>query len=1638
MMTIAPIPGTPFWNWEGNYTPPQAAQLSSLDYLSSPASGDAVAIAKNYLQTNSARYGLTAADLSRATVTNAYTDTATGVRNVYFQQTFNGLPVADAHANVSMTSDGRVIAANTSFVRGLSYPPTNTTPTPTISAQSALEVFAAAAYLTTDGLSTVDNTIGGSSQQTTISDSDISAKPIIARLQYQPTPTGGVDLGWQLIVQEPKTATPHWFDVAIGASGARTSQVTRVNDWVSNATYNVYAQPIQDPLFGSQSTVTDPQNTLASPNGWHDLNFLPGSETTNTTGNNVSAQTPAPLSQTAQSNPTGSLNFPYAYDTAQEPTVQQNQDAALTNLFYWVNLAHDISYQYGFDEAAGNFQFANRTSTGVAGDGVMAFDQGTFAGVPVLNNAFFATPPDGQSGVMTMGVSTLGGTPLRSLSFDNGTIMHEYMHGISTRLTGGPANSNALNNLQSGGMGEGWGDWFELITTMKPGDTAATARPSSLWFAGQQLGGPGIRRFPYSFDMSINPLTLGDFNGDTFPQENNSEVHNAGEIWTSALWDMTWLLINKYGQSTDLYNGNGGNNVAMELVFQGMKLQPVNPTFLQARDAIISADFTLNGGANYELIWQAFARRGFGLSSTTPNSNSTIVFEAFDMPQPLGRVRGNVFNDIDGDAKRDGNERGLLGITIYHDANQNSRFDSGERSVVTAADGSYDIAFQTSQLVYLRQSLSSDYKQTLPAKNNARAVFVTSGQTVSGADFGNQASPGKISGIKFNDLNANGTFDTGEPYISNTVIFVDLNNDGKLSIAEPSAMTDNYGRYMITGVQPGTDYVLREIMNPGVVQTSPGALATVPFAYSGITVLPNLTVSGMNFANTTSEDFGDAPNTYGTLRASNGARHGFLPGFHLGPSIDVEPDGQPTADASGDDGNPIPPDPLPVPPPPSPDDDDGVSFIDGGISPGATSRVQITVNSGTNSAGRIQGWIDFNQNGKFDSNEKIISNVLQGTGTRTLSFQVPATAKQGTTFARFRYGYEMDMGPTGASIAGEVEDYIVTVLPNVPVANPDVFPLAGGQLIRTDAFEYALDVLANDPTTIFGAPQIVVGSFPTTLPGTGSTLKLNTTGNRILYTAGPNVEAGQQETFTYQVTDGNSISAPGTVIINVSLSNPIAFDDTYTLTAVAGQPTTAQLAVMLNDLFPQADTVIVSDPVFVPQDPLNDIQDTTLTVNGLDATKLDFNAPTGFRGTEVFRYTINDTDSSTAAASALVTIQVIDAAATDEQLRAAGYQAIIGVVFLDEAGNPVDNLQVDQGDIFSVQVTARDIRAGGTDENRGVEGPFLDLLFDRNKVEPILTTANPAGFDITFEPFYRNVFSSSPAFNNPNVPGDGQIDELGSLWQSDGSPPPAPGQAELAVYTIRLRAIAPTLLGETVQIFADPAEEENVLVTSEFYPNPANGPQEAVPLADNQVLYRPSGSLTIFGAGEGLFVNRSNPLDVTRDGQVAPNDVLAVINTLNAGGSRSLRNGGTSPTTISGMVDVNMDSSLSPIDALTVVNFLNSRSHLRFAGGGSGGEGEGSSVSSSAASSSDVDASLMGLLSLDQGTATSAATPATNAAVLPQTNSTASSTSSATSSLTSMSSTTTASTTTVNTAAVDDVFAEMATARTTLKQKYKR
>ena len=223
------------------------------------------------------------------------------------------------------------------------------------------------------------------------------------------------------------------------------------------------------------------------------------------------------------------------------------------------------------------------------------------------------------------------GSPNRDSAFDAGIIAHEYCHGLSKRLTGGAMDVNCLKGDQQ--PGEGWSDFCGLFFTAVATDTAITPRGIGPYVKFQPPNGPGMRPFPYSTDMAVNPLTYGDIITAGSGPGTLTIPHGVGHVWAVALWEVYWQLVSKWGFDSNLYTGTGGNNIAMQLVVDGLMIQPCNPTFLEARDAILTADLVNNNGENVCEIWEGFAQRGMGWTATDGGSSYSLsVTEAFDLP----------------------------------------------------------------------------------------------------------------------------------------------------------------------------------------------------------------------------------------------------------------------------------------------------------------------------------------------------------------------------------------------------------------------------------------------------------------------------------------------------------------------------------------------------------------------------------------------------------------------------------------------------------------------------------------------------------------------------------------------------------------------------------------------------------------------------------------------------------------------------------------------------------------------------------------------------------------------------------------------------------------------------------------------
>lgn len=340
------------------------------------------------------------------------------VEHVYFKQTINGIEIFGTQSSIHILSNGNLLTANHHFINKIEG-----STSPSLTATQAVESAANQLnYTLTEALTANQITAGKANQQTIISSGGISLSNIPAKLMYTLVEDKLI-LVWNISIQE--ITQQDWWNIQVDAS---TGVIISKNNWIvscandhdhntdevlnynknlfdipnynkpsentggCNDCYEVFAMPLESPLYGNRTIETLPHNVIASPFGWHDTDGVVGAEFNDTQGNNVDAF----------------------------------EDAAITNLFYWNNITHDVLYTYGFDEAAGNFQVNNYGNGGLGNDSVDAEGQ-----KGETCNAFFGTPSDGSSPTMQMYVCTG-----RDGDFDNLVIIHEYCHGLSNRLTG--------------------------------------------------------------------------------------------------------------------------------------------------------------------------------------------------------------------------------------------------------------------------------------------------------------------------------------------------------------------------------------------------------------------------------------------------------------------------------------------------------------------------------------------------------------------------------------------------------------------------------------------------------------------------------------------------------------------------------------------------------------------------------------------------------------------------------------------------------------------------------------------------------------------------------------------------------------------------------------------------------------------------------------------------------------------------------------------------------------------------------------------------------------------------------------------------------------------------------------------------
>ncbi|MGA8256204.1 MAG: M36 family metallopeptidase [Nocardioides sp.] len=603
------------WNVSGT---PRSLSVEG-GFLSEARAGEPLKIAQDWLVDNAAAFGLKPTDMARLAVVRNHELPGIGARVLSFAQRFGGvISGIGGILTVVVDRDGRVVSYTGDPVQNTSL-------------VGSFKLSAGEALTSVIGSLVPDLDFVAQATGKVMGDYQVFNGGLLGSLQFVrqiafPTAAGGRAAYAVLAIKDLNEAWAVIVDAVTGKPLLRQSLV-HFSDGTIFENYPGAAK-------GGKPVVKSFGPTPESPGGWVDPTGLVGLPGITTLGNNANTAIAwtVPLVAVDQYNrpvaPTSNFRFGFSDGWAKSngsPTgYQVDANSAATNLFYHHNRIHDEFYKFGFTESGGNFQLLNTgdpTGTGLPGDPIFGGAQSgalnLTASVLALgrNNANMLTLPDGIPGFTNMYLWEFVDDAFEGIArdgdYDTSIIEHEYAHGLSNRYVGG-GGLGSLSSEQSGAMGEGWGDWLGMNDLFRRGltRTAVTAD-----YVGDK--DRGIRNWNYA----KSPATYGDYGYDM----SGPEVHSDGEIWTAALWSLREAIRKTVGGSHVK-----ASDITQHLVMDAMPLSPPSPSMLDMRDAIVKAAELRYKNKYTDVVWGAFAKRGFGVSAKTKDGNDTEPVPGFD------------------------------------------------------------------------------------------------------------------------------------------------------------------------------------------------------------------------------------------------------------------------------------------------------------------------------------------------------------------------------------------------------------------------------------------------------------------------------------------------------------------------------------------------------------------------------------------------------------------------------------------------------------------------------------------------------------------------------------------------------------------------------------------------------------------------------------------------------------------------------------------------------------------------------------------------------------------------------------------------------------------------------------------------
>jgi hypothetical protein len=263
-------------------------------------------------------------------------------------------------------------------------------------------------------------------------------------------------------------------------------------------------------------------------------------------------------------------------------------------------------------------------------------------------------------------------------------------------------------------------------------------------------------------------------------------------------------------------------------------------TFTSKLVAGNTTDTTVTGlSPNTRYYFRLYSFNSAGPSTSYGSANTTTL---------AGSVAGAVFHDHNANGTRDAGDEGLVGWRVFADADADGTWDAGERSVLTDAGGAYALYLPPGTHV-VRQAPRVGWLTSGTPAGGSYTANVATGTALTGDDFGD-FQPATANGTLYQDLNANGSRDTGEPGLAGWTVYQDDNNDTLRQPGEATATTDASGNWSLPNLVPGQTHFFRVAPRAGWTLTQPGPNFTWGYFYT-----PDSGASGGGFV------FGARPTT---------------------------------------------------------------------------------------------------------------------------------------------------------------------------------------------------------------------------------------------------------------------------------------------------------------------------------------------------------------------------------------------------------------------------------------------------------------------------------------------------------------------------------------------------------------------------------------------------------------------------------------------------------------------------------------------------------------------------------------------------------------------------------------------------------